>query len=57
MVGVNRTLVHQKERTMRRKVAAEMGAKKENTAMAIATEVTILDDSSTGDSTFTCRRI
>jgi len=53
MVGVDQTLVHQKERTMRRRVAAEMGTNKENPAMAIATEVTILDDSSSDDSTFT----
>jgi len=37
---------------VKRKVAAEMGAKKEKTAMAILTEVGILDDSSSDDSTF-----
>jgi len=34
MAGVDRTLVHQVERTVRRKGAAEMRAKKEKTAMA-----------------------
>jgi len=53
MVGADRTLVHQEVRTMRRKVAAEMREKKEKTAMVIATEVAILDDSFSDDSTFT----
>jgi len=53
MVDVDRTLVHQEVRTIRRKVAADMQGKKEKTAMVIATEVSILDDSSSDDSTFT----